>query len=77
MNVVIRCIAYLRVNQATGTIPQLNHPLDALLRRLIEYGTDHYRIFAVVNLTVHKRIREIAHIGISRNRPSFVYIHFG
>ena len=77
MNVVICCIVYLRVDQATGTIPQLNHPLDALLRRLIEYGTGHHRIFAVVNLTVHERIREIAHIGISRNRPSFIYIRFG
>ena len=77
MNVVIRCIVYLRIDQAAGTLPQLNHPLDTLLRRLIEYGAGHYRIFAVVNLTVHKRIREIAHIGISRNGSLAVNIHFG
>ena len=63
----IAVLIELRVDQLAYLIPQSNHPLDALLRRLIQMGLYHAAVLTVIDGAVDHRIREVAHVGIGGN----------
>ena len=67
LNFPVAVLIELRVDQLTHLIPQGNHTLDALLRRLIQVGLYHAAVFTIIDCTVQDRIRKVAHIGIGGN----------
>ena len=71
LNFPVAVLIELRVDQLAHLIPQGNHPLDALLRRLIQVWLHHAAVLAVIDGAVDHRIREVAHVGISGN--GFIY----
>ena len=67
LNLPVAMLIELRVDQLAHLIPQGNHPLDALLCRLIQVGLHHAAVLTVIDGAVDHRIREVPHIGISGN----------
>ena len=74
----VAAVRKLQINQFSHTIPQLNHPLDALLRRLIEY-----RDGSSPNFHGSKPDRSQAHTRSCAHRDqqewfvSLVHVRFG
>ena len=68
LNVLIRVIVQLLLNQLVDDLPQFHHAGDTGFGIIGQLHLRHNRIFSVVHLTVHHGIGEILYIRVSGER---------
>ena len=73
LNILIRKVFQLGIDQLTAGIPQGHQCADAGQRGISAFYHTHLGIFAVVNDVILYRITEIAHIGVRVNGAAFFF----
>ena len=67
LDVLVRVVLGLVLDEGTHTVPEPNQPLDAALRRTGHTDGGHAAIFPVVHFAVHDGIAVVAHRRVSRD----------
>jgi len=73
LNVGIRVILQLLLNQLIDDLPQLHHAGDTPLGSVGKFHLRHHGVFPVEHLTVHHRVGEVFHIRVSRENMLLVF----
>ena len=72
LDIGIGIVLRLVLNQRPDTITDSNHAFDAAFGSRGNIHGIHAAVFTVINLAVHHREAEIAHIGVSGNRKVLI-----
>ena len=73
LDVLIRKVVQLLVNQLVDDLPQLHHAGDPLLGSVGQRYLGHHGIFPVVHLAIHHGVGEVLHPRISGESPAFCF----
>ena len=73
LDVLVRVIVQLLVNQVVDDLPQLYHAGDTPLGGVGQFHLRHHGVFPVEHLTVHHRVGEVFHIRVSRENMLLVF----
>ena len=78
LDVLVRVVLGLVLDEGTHTVPEPNQPLDAALRRTGHTDGGHAAIFPVVHFAVHDGVAVIAYRGVGRDRIVYLRVlHVG
>ena len=73
LDVLVRVILQLLLNQLVDDLPQLHHAGDTSLGGVGQFHLRHHGVFPVEHLTVHHRVGEVFHIRVSRENMLLVF----
>ncbi len=68
LNVLVREVIQLLLNQFVDDLPQLHHAGDTALGGVGQFHLRHHRVFPVEHLAIHHGVGEILHIRVGRQR---------
>ena len=73
LDVLVRVVVQLLVNQVIDDLPQLHHAGDTPLGSVGKFHLRHHGVFPVEHLTVHHRVGEVFHIRVSRENMLLIF----
>jgi len=73
LNVLVRVVVQLLVNQVVDNLPQLHHAGDTPLGGIGQLHLRHHGIFPVEHLAVHHRVGEVFYIRVSRENVLLIF----
>ena len=74
LNVLVRVILQLLLNQFVDDLPQLHHASDTPLGSVGQFNLRHHGIFPVEHLAVHHGVGKVLHLRVGRQGAPGVFL---